>query len=279
MTKPENSTGQRSNGRLIYLGGNGLFERVAYDPSDLSTMLLRQGPDPAARWLFRDQGRSERAVLGVAYQSESYMNAVTGYRTRAPLHRFLAGTDLSLDDSFGDTGLTGTTGSSDNGCACGWEMDTSKTTPDGGPPPGNLVVLAESLNVDYASQMTAWDTPSGGFVFSVGSLCFGGSLVTDQTLTRILRNVLDDCAGSAFRAPWQEVILYWLIEGILGISPQGKAVPVPLDGPEKDILIGLAVSTLGRASSSPQTQNALNRAGLKIVSEAAQKALQEIGEG
>ena len=51
-------------GRLIYLGGNGLFERVLVDSSDISKLGFNAGPRDEDRWfLFRKQGRSERLVL------------------------------------------------------------------------------------------------------------------------------------------------------------------------------------------------------------------------
>jgi hypothetical protein len=43
--------------------------------------------------------------------------------------------------------------------------------------------------------MTYYDHPGGGFVFSAGSMSFGGSLVVDGKLQRIIRNALDECLG------------------------------------------------------------------------------------
>jgi N,N-dimethylformamidase len=43
------------------------------------------------------------------------------------------------------------------------------------------------------SCMVYYDTPSGGWVFSVGSITFGGSLVKDEQLQTIVRNALDEC--------------------------------------------------------------------------------------
>jgi hypothetical protein len=45
----------------------------------------------------------------------------------------------------------------------------------------------------HAAEMTYYDTQAGGFVFSVGSMTFGGSLVEDATLQKIVNNVLRDC--------------------------------------------------------------------------------------
>jgi hypothetical protein len=38
--------------------------------------------------------------------------------------------------------------------------------------------------------MTYYDHPGGGFVFSAGSLTFGGSLVVDPVLSGLVGNVL-----------------------------------------------------------------------------------------
>jgi hypothetical protein len=44
-----------------------------------------------------------------------------------------------------------------------------------------------------AANMVYYTHPGGGFVFSVGSMTFGGSLVVDDKIQRILRNALDAC--------------------------------------------------------------------------------------
>jgi hypothetical protein len=38
--------------------------------------------------------------------------------------------------------------------------------------------------------MTYYDHPGGGFVFSAGSLTFGGSLVVDAALSTLVHNVI-----------------------------------------------------------------------------------------
>jgi len=48
----------------------------------------------------------------------------------------------------------------------------------------------------YTSHMTYYRRPGLGFVFSVGSLCFTGSLVVDPVRQRIVRDVLDECIRS-----------------------------------------------------------------------------------
>ncbi len=182
-------------GRLLYLGGNGIYERVQYDPA-LKKMILRDGNANNPRWLFREQAppRPERAVLGVAWESDNWSGNRADYKpfaVKLESHRFIQGTGLHNGDLIGKDGR--------NGAASGWEMDTSKQLPghDPGAPPANILVLAEGTNVgptnDYSAQMTYYDTGSGGFVFSASSLTFGGSLVLDSNLQQIVRNVLDEC--------------------------------------------------------------------------------------
>jgi hypothetical protein len=62
-------------------------------------------------------------------------------------------------------------------------------------------VLARGTNGEqpdaavHAAEMTYYDTGHGGFVFSAGSICFGGSLVQDTYLQQIVRKALDTALG------------------------------------------------------------------------------------
>jgi len=117
-----------------------------------------------------------------------------------------AGTGLSNGDAFGDFGLNRGRG---NGKASGWEVDTSRgpgaiavptacfpsqaVVPPSALPDG-LIVLAQGVpdGADApGADMTYYDHPGGGFVFAAGSLTFGGSLVVDPLLSRLMQNVLD----------------------------------------------------------------------------------------
>ena len=95
-----------------------------------------------------------------------------------------------------------------NGKASAWEVDTASglgaisipydcamdtpavipasTLPDG------LAILARGVfdGVGPGADMVYYDHPGGGFVFSVGSLTFGGSLVVDSTIQQLMQNVL-----------------------------------------------------------------------------------------
>lgn len=260
-------------GRLVYLGGNGLYERNEYS-ADLRLVLFRQGdPTHHDRWVFAKYGRPQRAVLGVADSGQGWEADVTGYRTRAPMHRFLRKTCLAYGDAFGESGLTGTKANGQNGKACGWEMDTSKSDDGGGPPPANCVVLAEALGDEHAAQMVCCDRDNG-FVFSVGSLTFGGSLVLDPILQQIVRNVLDECL-EASRPRLRKILesdgLIWLKEGILALGPAGP-VPVPPHGPMLDILLGVVINGLAGQLSDTSDQARLRRVSVELIAHAADRA-------
>ena len=188
-----------AGGCVLYLGGNGIYERVSYEPG-FRRMVLRGGieTDPRDAHLFRNlvPPRPERAVLGVGYEGDNWTwdrSWYAPYAIQDASHRFFAGTGLVNGDVIGADGL--------NGAASGWEMDTSQELPGHAPgaPPAGIQVLAQGTNVGpdntYGAQMTYYDTAGGGFVFSIGSLTFGGSLAVDPILQRIVRNVLDECVA------------------------------------------------------------------------------------
>ena len=194
-------------GHLIYLGGNGVFEKVEFNNSADALILMNGDSNsdrPKSYLRNLNPPRSERAILGVAYRFDNYMTFAP-YRVEKRQHRFFDGTGLVNGDLIGQGGING-------GAASGWEMDTSESgnaadgeavsatgADDRGSPPDNIEVLARGTNQgengDYGADMIYYETDSGGFVFSVGSLSFGGSLVQDAQLQIIIKNVLNDCLG------------------------------------------------------------------------------------
>jgi hypothetical protein len=158
--------------------------------------------------------RSERAILGVAFVYNNYLTVSppAPYRVEMANHPLFQGTGLNNGDLIGQTGL--------NGPASGWELDVSDSaeTPAGqivnawypygnmsnltdrGTAPSNLQVLArgtnQSIQGPVSAHMTFYETTAGGFVFSVGSLCFTGSLVQDENLQAIVRNALSQAGVS-----------------------------------------------------------------------------------
>lgn len=136
--------------------------------------------------LTREQGglwtrlkRSESKVLGVRYTPTGYMT-FKPYRVIKPNHWIFRDTGLKKGDKIGEFGLN-------RGGASGHETDKmDKFSPE------NTVLLAKGLNPDDGgAEMVYYDHPGGGGVFSTGSVTFGGSLVVDQSLSKIMQNVLE----------------------------------------------------------------------------------------
>lgn len=191
----------QQGGNLLYLGGNGVFEKVEFNDVANCLILLNGNPDSARPLSFLrnlNPPRSERGILGVAFRFDNYMTFAP-YRVERSDHRFFAGTGLANGDLIGQTGING-------GAASGWEMDTSEagSAPDGstvsatgaddrGSAPANVQVLARGDNPGYGADMTYYETSGAGFVFSAGSLSFGGSLVQDAHLQAVIRNILNEC--------------------------------------------------------------------------------------
>jgi hypothetical protein len=193
-----------AGGSVLYLGGNGLFEQVEID--EAAETIVHMAGDSAVnreRFYFRNltPPRPERGVLGVAYRYDGYMTFAP-YRVLQAGHRIMAGTGLTNGALVGAEGINGRG-------ASGWEMDTSRTATapagaivtgigsnDRGAPPLGLVVLARGTNPDMGADMTFYDTPAGGRVFSVGSISFVGSMIGDSQLQQIVRNVLAECLST-----------------------------------------------------------------------------------
>jgi hypothetical protein len=227
-----------AGGCLVYLGGNGLFERVVLD-LDNNCMVTRNGDETLNRAFcyFRNLNppRSEREILGVAHRDDNF-GARASYAVLRADHRFFNNTGLSDFDEIGVDGLNG-------GGASGWEMSTSDpgTAPDGevvfspligsgsdrGTAPTGTILLARGTNDGpngrFGADMVTYRTDAGGRVFSVGSITFGGSLIIDGTLQTILRNVLDECLSTEH--PEETVGFMHVIYGGNGITLVDSGMP------------------------------------------------------
>lgn len=201
-----------NGGSALYLGGNGMFERCIFNPDATALTFFEADPSEDRKLAyFRNLNppQSERAILGVAFRYDgswgepSTWNA-SPYEVKMAVHPLFAGTGLVNENHIGETGRQGNNG----GGASGWEMDTSKSgnvadngvlvsavaSDDRGSPPSNIQLLARGTNSDvHAADMTYYETGHGGFVFSVGSICFGGSLVQDAKLQTIVKNAIGKC--------------------------------------------------------------------------------------
>ena len=220
-----------TGGRLLYLGGNGFYWRVALHGTEPDLIEIRRAEDGIRAWaaepgeywqafdgayggLWRRNGRPPQALVGVGFSAQGSFEG-SRYRRRT--------TDPAFDwvfegiegDTFGDHGLCG-------GGAAGFELDRADAalgTPEQavtlasseGHGPGFVLVPeevlthlttlpgepAESL---LRADMLWMDVPGGGAVFSVGSITFCGSLPTngfDNDVSTLLGNVLGRMLGDA----------------------------------------------------------------------------------
>ena len=93
------------------------------------------------------------------------------------------GTGLKKGDLFGEKSLHMRC----PGGASGHETD--KVSPSS---PPNIQVLAKGKNVDNGgAEIVHYETPSGGAVFSVGSITWPSSILLDDVVSRITANVLN----------------------------------------------------------------------------------------
>jgi N,N-dimethylformamidase len=214
-------------GRLMYLGGNGFYWRVATHPAVPGALEVRRAEGGIRAWaaepgeyfmsldgqyggLWRRNGRPPQKLCGVGFTSQGPFEG--SYYRRLP-----ASTDPRVswifdgvpDTILGDFGLSG-------GGAAGFELDRADLRL--GTPP-HAVVLASSekhdlrrfvlVPEDWLTHVATWpgdppdaliradmvyfETPRGGAVFSVGSITFCGSLSHDgyrNNISRIVDNVL-----------------------------------------------------------------------------------------
>jgi len=202
----------KAGGHLIYVGGNGLYDRVTITPD--GKMRLQNGvggstcTGPAfapcqARDLFRfasssfPDGRSERAVLGLAYETgPSYMSLTVGHDYQVlALHPFL--TSQTYLRVVGYT-FGGQPGLNHNLQASAWEVNQYAHT-CGFFPNGNCtsshtteigtLIASDGSGSDWVYRQT--NSGTSGWVFAGGSITTGGVLALDKTLKTIVNNALD----------------------------------------------------------------------------------------
>jgi len=68
-------------------------------------------------------------------------------------------------------------------------------------------------------------------------------------------------------------ILQWIVEGIIGVSPQGRVVIVPPRPPLRDILIGVAMNEMAQSLADNESRAALSRASMNLIAETARKEM------
>jgi N,N-dimethylformamidase len=209
-------------GRLMYMGGNGLYWRIAFDPARSGAIEVRrcevgngwitaageayQSFNGEYGGLWRRIGRPPQQTVGIGFVGEGF-DKCSYYRRLPASHDPRAAFifDGVTGEIIGDFGLVG-------GGAAGLELD--RTDPTLGTPPNTLILArsehhtptylptVEELLINYVNQaavspvcgeMIFFETPSGGAVFSTGSIAWAGSLSHngyDNNVARITSNVL-----------------------------------------------------------------------------------------
>jgi N,N-dimethylformamidase len=222
----------QGSGRMVYLGGNGFYWRIARDKSMPWATELRRAEGGIRTWaaepgeyyhqldgayggLWRRNRRPPQMLAGVGFSGQGLFEG-THYRllptARDP--RFAWMFEGIEGDVLGDYGLSG-------GGAAGFELDRADDdlgTPDGAvilarsedPPAsfftvpeevlaGRRTVSGERLEDLMRAEIVWFPTEGGGEVFSVGSITFCGSLwhngAFDGPVSRLLENVVRRFAG------------------------------------------------------------------------------------
>jgi hypothetical protein len=165
----------RNGGNVVSLSGNTIYKEVRFPDENLIVL------DGA---YLRYQGFREETVLGIAHD-------LRGFKTWAPYkvtqsdHWVFENTHLKNGDLIGRAGLNvspeGVQGAS------GWETD--KLCPDS---PEKAVPLAKGVNSgEGGADMVICEEPGVGSVFAVGSISFGGSLLVDDDVSQVTKNVIN----------------------------------------------------------------------------------------
>ncbi len=215
----------RQGGRLMYMGGNGFYWRVAYHPEKPGIIEVRRGEDGTRAWaaepgeyymsftgeyggLWRRQRRAPNLLAGVGFISQGF-DASSYYRkqpaSRDPRVKFVfEGVEDEIIGNFGTL----------RGGAAGLEIDSYD--PALGSPTHALVVASSEghsntfelvneavlvahgatdgpQNAGIRADMVFFECPNGGAVFSTGSIAYAGSLPYngyDNNVARLTTNVL-----------------------------------------------------------------------------------------
>jgi N,N-dimethylformamidase len=214
-----------SGGRLMYLGGNGFYWRVSFHPTLPGVIECRKSEDGIRAFaplpgefyasftgeytgLWRRNGRAPNELVGIGMVSQ-------GFDYSSPYNMARASRDPRAAFIFegvegpviGDYGLSG-------GGAAGLELDA--TDHSLGTPPHALVLASSERPSDLylmtpedindpapglggteaeiiRAEMVFFETPSGGAVFSTGSIAWSGSLSHQDyqnDIARISSNVI-----------------------------------------------------------------------------------------
>lgn len=213
-------------GRLIYLGANGFYWRIAYHPTLPGVLEHRRSEDGMRGWiaedgeyymsftgeysgLWRRNGQPPQGLVGTGFTAQGF--DISSWYDRTPdsfdPRAAFIFEGIGKDEKIGDFGLIG-------GGAAGWEIDRADARL--GTPPHTLIVavasefpssyhwVKEEFNHAHSAingencpmvrcDMTFFETPNGGAVFSTSSISWAGSLSHNgynNNVSRITENVI-----------------------------------------------------------------------------------------
>ncbi|HET6619474.1 MAG TPA: N,N-dimethylformamidase beta subunit family domain-containing protein [Dongiaceae bacterium] len=212
-------------GRLVYLGANGFYWRIAWHPALPGVIEHRRSEAGMRAWftesgesymaftgeysgLWRRNGRPPNVLVGTGFAAQGFDFA--GHYDRMPDSRNPRAAFIFEGVPDGKIGDFGTIG----GGAAGWEIDRADAAL--GSPPHALIVatasdfpasyhwVSEELNHTHSAvngdtcpmvkaDMVFFETPQGGGVFSVSSISWAGALAHngyDNNVSRITENVV-----------------------------------------------------------------------------------------
>ncbi len=213
-------------GRLMYLGANGFYWRIAFNKDLPGVIELRRVEDGVRDWsgepgeyymsftgeyggLWRRNGRPPQSLAGVGFVAQGF--DVSSYYRRLPgsfdPRAAFIFEGIGPEEKIGNFGLVG-------GGAAGLELDIVDRAL--GSPPHTLALAASeghgqlyllvpeevtgtlpnndgTQNPRIRAELAFFETPNGGAVFSTGSIAWAGSLshdANDNNVSRITDNVL-----------------------------------------------------------------------------------------
>ncbi len=228
---------QADGGRVIYLGGNGLYWVTARDGHRPWVLEVRRGHSGTRCWtsapgeahlqttgepggLWRHRGRPPQRLVGVGFTAQGFDVSLPYKATEAardPRAAFLF-EGVDLDAPIGDAGSV-------MGGAAGYELDRADA--ELGTPPHALVVaradgfsdayqaaseeivISDSLqggpvNDRVRADITFYETPGGGAVLGVGSIAFCGALGAnggENPASRLVANAIRGFVSRDFAVP------------------------------------------------------------------------------
>jgi N,N-dimethylformamidase len=213
-------------GRLVYVGANGWYWRIAFHPTLPGVIEVRRAEDGIRTWeahpgeyyhafsgeyggLWRRNGRPPNVMCGVGFTAQGF--DVSSYYARKegsfdPRAAFIF-EGIGPDERIGDFGLVG-------GGAAGLELDRVEFAL--GSPPNTLLLASSEAHTDLVAlvneeftvvapnlfgsahpnvraDLAFFETAAGGAVFSTGSIAWCGSLSHngyDNNVARVTGNVI-----------------------------------------------------------------------------------------